>query len=98
MADRPQILQIRKDIRRAQTYRTHRGLYLEFSARGRQLRRPLLFTAFAVDINGTVLARYDLAATEEELAEQEARQYLEQHQVIEVWSNDHRRVARIVRT
>jgi hypothetical protein len=39
------------------------------------------FTAFAVDINGTVLARYDLAATEEELAEQEARQYLGQRQV-----------------
>ena len=36
------------------------------------------FTAFAVDINGTALARYDLVATEKE-AEQEARQYLEQH-------------------
>jgi hypothetical protein len=56
------------------------------------------FTAFAVDINGTALARYDLAATEKESAEREARQYLEQHQVIEVWSHDHRRVARIART
>jgi len=37
------------------------------------------FIAFAVDINGTALARYDLAATENEAAEQEARQYL-QHQ------------------
>ncbi len=55
------------------------------------------FVAFAVDINGTALARYDLTATEKELAEQEARQYLEQHQVIEVWSDDHRRVARLVR-
>jgi hypothetical protein len=43
MADRPQILQIRKDIRRAQTYRTCRGQYLKFSTRGRQLTRPLLF-------------------------------------------------------
>jgi len=52
------------------------------------------FTAFAVDINGTALARYDLVATEKEAAEQEARQYLEQHLVIEIWSDDHRRVAR----
>jgi hypothetical protein len=56
------------------------------------------FTAFAVDINGTALARYDLAAIEKETAEQEARQYLEHHQVIEVWSHDHRRVARIIQS
>jgi hypothetical protein len=56
------------------------------------------FVAFAVDINGTALARYDLTATEEGAAKQEAQQYMEQHQVIEVWSDDHRRVARIVRT
>jgi hypothetical protein len=49
-----------------------------------------MFTAFAVDINGTALARYDLAATDKQAAEQEARQYLEQHHVIEVWSDDHR--------
>jgi hypothetical protein len=55
------------------------------------------FIVFAIDINGAALARYDLVATEKELAEQEARQYLEQHHVIEVWSDDHRRVARIVR-
>jgi hypothetical protein len=55
------------------------------------------FTVFAVDISGAALARYDLVATEKESAEQEARQYLEQHHVIEVWSHDHRRVARIVR-
>ena len=42
------------------------------------------FAAFALDINGTALARYDLAATEKESAEREARQYLERHQVIEV--------------
>ena len=40
------------------------------------------FAAFAVDINGTALARYDLTATEKESAEQEARQYLERHQVV----------------
>jgi hypothetical protein len=55
------------------------------------------FTVFAVDISGAALARYDLVATEKEAAEQEAQQYLERHAVIEVWSDDHRRVARIVR-
>jgi len=55
------------------------------------------FIAYAVDISGTALARYDLATTDEQAAEQEARQYLERHQVIEVWPNDHRRVARLVR-
>ena len=57
----------------------------------------LKFIAFAVDLSGTALARYDLAAAEKEAAEQEARQYLEQHPVIEVWSDDRRRVARLVR-
>ena len=55
------------------------------------------FAAFAVDINGTALARYDLTATDAETAAQEARQYLTQHPLIEVWSDDHRRVARLVR-
>jgi hypothetical protein len=55
------------------------------------------FVAFAVDISGAALVHYDLAATEKESAEQEARHYLEQHQVIEVWSDDQRRVARFVR-
>ena len=55
------------------------------------------FIAYAVDISGTAMAHYDLATTDEQAAEQEARQYLERHQVIEVWSNDHRRVARLVR-
>jgi len=55
------------------------------------------FAAFAVDINGTALACYDFTRTEKEAAEQEARQYRERHQVIEVWSDDHRRVARLVR-
>jgi hypothetical protein len=55
------------------------------------------FIAFAVDAFGAPLARYDLAANEGEGAEREARQYLERHRVIEVWSDDHRRIARIVR-
>ena len=38
--------------------------------------------AFAVDINGVALARCNLAATEEGAAEQEARQHLEDHQVM----------------
>jgi ABC-type oligopeptide transport system substrate-binding subunit len=56
------------------------------------------FAAFAIDLSGTALARYDSAATEKEAAEQAARQYLEHHPVIEVWSDDHRRVARMVKT
>jgi hypothetical protein len=55
------------------------------------------FVAIAVDMNGTALARYELAATDAEAAESEARQYLEEHPVIEVWSSDHRRVARLVK-
>jgi hypothetical protein len=53
------------------------------------------FIAFAVDMFGTPEARYDLAAGEENAAAQEAKQYLEEHRIIEVWSTDHRRVARI---
>ena len=53
------------------------------------------FIAFAVDANGTALARYALAASEPEAAEKEARQYLERHPVIELWSEDHRLVARL---
>jgi hypothetical protein len=55
------------------------------------------FIAFAVDMSGRPEARYDLVASEEEAATQKARQYLDRHQTIEVWSDDHRRVARIVR-
>ena len=54
------------------------------------------FIAIAVDAFGTVITRYDLAASEAEAAEQEARQYLVRHRIIEVWSTDQRRVARIV--
>jgi hypothetical protein len=55
------------------------------------------YFAFAVDLDGTALARYDLTATDEEAAGQEARRHLQQHPVIEVWSDDHRRIARVVR-
>jgi hypothetical protein len=55
------------------------------------------FTAYGVDLSGIALAHYDLTATEKESAEQEAKRYLEQHAVIEVWSDEHRRVARLVR-
>jgi len=55
------------------------------------------FIAFSVDMSGTPEARYDLVANDAEAAEQEARQYLERHRIIEIWSDDHRRVARIVR-
>jgi hypothetical protein len=54
------------------------------------------FIAFAVDMSGTPEARYDLVSNDAEAAEQEARQYLDRHQTIEAWSDDHRRVARIV--
>jgi hypothetical protein len=40
------------------------------------------FIAFAVDAFGAPLARYDLAASEAEAAEQEARQYLERHGIL----------------
>jgi hypothetical protein len=43
------------------------------------------------------LARYYLAATEAAAAEREARQYLEQHPVVEIWGSDHRRAARLVK-
>jgi hypothetical protein len=55
------------------------------------------FIAYAVDLSGVALARYDLAATDGEAAEREAEQYLEDHPTIEIWSHDHRRVARLVR-
>lgn len=54
------------------------------------------FVAYAVDHSDAVLAGYELAAADREAAEQEARQYPEQHPVIEIWSGDHRRVARLV--
>jgi hypothetical protein len=55
------------------------------------------FIAFAVAMSGVPQARYDLAASDAETAEQEARQYLDRHHTIEVWADDHRRVARLVR-
>jgi hypothetical protein len=51
------------------------------------------FVAYAVDLSGTALARYDLAAADAEAAERETRQYLEEHPWIEVWGSDHRVVS-----
>lgn len=53
------------------------------------------FFAFAVDIHGTALARCDSVAVDEEAAKQEASAHLDQRPVIEIWSDDHRRVARL---
>ncbi|MBR1235567.1 hypothetical protein JQ629_29415 [Bradyrhizobium sp. AUGA SZCCT0222] len=55
------------------------------------------FIAYGVDLSGVALASYDLAATDSQTAEREARQYLEEHPTIEIWSYDHRRIARLVR-
>lgn len=55
------------------------------------------FYAFAVDIYGTIQAHYALAAKEPEAAKLEAERHLQQHEVIEVWSEDRRRIARLVR-
>ena len=55
------------------------------------------FIAYALDLSGVALARYDLAATDSQTSEREARRYLEDHPTIEIWSHDHRRVARLVR-
>jgi hypothetical protein len=59
--------------------------------------RMAKFIAVAVDPFGAIITSYDLAASEAEAAEQEAGQYLVRHRIIEVWSTDHRRVARIER-
>lgn len=56
------------------------------------------FYAFAVDIYGTVHAHYTLASKDAEAAKREAERHLQQHEVIEVWTDDRRRVARLVRS
>ena len=40
------------------------------------------FIAYAIDLSGVAMARYDLAATEKESAAREATQYLDYHPVI----------------
>lgn len=52
----------------------------------------------AVDISGTVQAHYTLAAKDPEAAKWEAERHLQEHEVIEVWSEDRRRIARLVRS
>ncbi|MCK1406802.1 hypothetical protein [Bradyrhizobium sp. 76] len=49
------------------------------------------FYAFAVDIYSTVQAQYTLAAKDPEAARREAERHLQQHELIEVWSEDRRR-------
>ncbi|MCK1287089.1 hypothetical protein IVB41_24580 [Bradyrhizobium sp. 44] len=56
------------------------------------------FYAFAVDIYGTVEAHYTLAAENAEAAKREAERHLQQREAIEVWSEDRRRIARLVRS
>jgi hypothetical protein len=58
--------------------------------------KPKPYVAFAVDLFGVALARYDLVATDAEAATEEARALLPEHQLIEVWHH-HRRVARLKR-
>lgn len=55
------------------------------------------YFAFAVDLSGVAQASYQLVAEDDAAAAKEGRQYLEEHPVIEVWSPDYRRVARMVR-
>jgi hypothetical protein len=57
---------------------------------------PKPYVAFAVDYVGVALVRFDLTATDNEAATEEARALLKDHPLIEVW-HDHRRVARLKR-
>jgi hypothetical protein len=56
-----------------------------------------MYYAFAVDVHGTVHAHYTLAAKSSDAAQTEARRLLEQHRVIEIWSDDRRRIACLAR-
>lgn len=56
-----------------------------------------MFYAFAVDIHGTVQAHYTLAAKSAHAAAEEGQRLLREHAVIEIWSDDRRRVARLVK-
>jgi len=58
---------------------------------------PTIFYAFAVDIYGAVHAHYTLAAKDAEAAKEEAQRHLAKHDVIEVWTDDRRRIGRLVR-
>ncbi|PSO19775.1 hypothetical protein C7G41_35255 [Bradyrhizobium sp. MOS002] len=58
---------------------------------------PTTFYALAVDIDGVVHAHYTLAAKDPEAAKEEARRHLAAHEFIEVWTDDRRRLARLVR-
>jgi len=53
--------------------------------------------AYHVNLHGEATANYHLVATDDESAVKEARQYLSNHESIEVW-NGSRSVARLTRT
>jgi hypothetical protein len=55
------------------------------------------YIAFAVELGGAATARYELAASDEVDAIEEARQHLRNHPVIEVWDGGFRRIARLKR-
>jgi hypothetical protein len=54
------------------------------------------YMAFAVELSGVALAKYDLAANNTDDAKSEARLLLVYHDIIEVWHED-RLVARLHR-
>ena len=53
------------------------------------------YIAFAIDISGAAVGRYELAAEDEVTAIEEARRHLRDHSLIEVWDGGFRRVARL---
>jgi hypothetical protein len=63
---------------------------------GRLLTIPRVYVAYHVNLDGTAEANYHLVATDDESAVREARQYLAEHESIEVW-NGSRSVARLTR-
>ena len=54
------------------------------------------YVAIHVDLQGVAKEAYDLKATDDEQAREEARKYLNEQQTIEVWHGP-RRVVRLVR-
>jgi hypothetical protein len=52
----------------------------------------------SLDIYGPVHAHYTLASKDADAAKREAERHLQQYEVIEVWTDDRRRIARLVRS
>jgi hypothetical protein len=57
---------------------------------------PNVYIAYHVDLSGATKANYNLAATDDVSAREEARKYLAHHETIEVW-NGSRCVAHLTR-